>query len=309
MRRALVREFASRPETQVIMTLDSRLNADDGPWSTVRIAAGEEPATFEALAARADYTLAVAPETGGVLAQRARILERSCRRSLGSAADAIELTGDKLRLGAHLADRGIATPASRLVRPQRGLPRDHSYPAVLKPVDGAGSIDTFLVGNVDDLPNETRALEVALLQPFVPGVSLSASFLVGSDGCARLVGVGRQLASVAGGRFQYEGGVLPAPHRWLAPDVTRAVASVPGLRGFVGVDFVYDEATQQAQVIEINPRPTTSLVGLLHLLPAGRLARAWLDSPEELAPWVHSRPPITFRADGTIANEKGLPTA
>jgi hypothetical protein len=52
---------------------------------------------------------------------------------------------------------------------------------------------------------------------------------------------------------------------------------VEGLRGIVGVDFVRDEATGEVTVIEINPRPTTTYVGLMGLLPPGSLAHAWLD--------------------------------
>jgi hypothetical protein len=44
------------------------------------------------------------------------------------------------------------------------------------------------------------------------------------------------------------------------------------------VDFLRAEGCHAAVVLEINPRPTTSVVGLCRLLPPGRLARAWLSS-------------------------------
>ena len=50
----------------------------------------------------------------------------------------------------------------------------------------------------------------------------------------------------------------------------------PGLRGFVGVDFFWEPELDEATVLEINPRATTSFVGLSRLLPAGHLAAAWL---------------------------------
>ena len=83
------------------------------------------------------------------------------------------------------------------------------------------------------------------------------------------------------------------------PLLRRAVASIPGLRGFVGVDFLWNPARCEAVVLEINPRPTTSFVGLSRLLPAGWLARAWLaccgaweppfERPIDLAEIVHAR--------------------
>jgi hypothetical protein len=59
--------------------------------------------------------------------------------------------------------------------------------------------------------------------------------------------------------------------------------------------------------VEINPRPTTSCVGLTRLLPAGRLARAWLeafgystDNPslDSLADVVHGRNRLSFNVQG-----------
>ena len=93
---------------------------------------------------------------------------------------------------------------------------------------------------------------------------------------AWLIGVGIQHVVVHAGRFVYRGGtfavILPVGRTALRP----VVESIPGLRGFVGVDFLWDAGKRQATVLEINPRPTTSCVGLTRLLPPGRLAEAWL---------------------------------
>ncbi len=126
-----------------------------------------------------------------------------------------------------------------------------------------------------------------------------------------LIGVGRQSVVVQDGRLEYRGGTLPAHGVGSVPAVRRAVECVPGLRGFVGVDFLRDEASEEVTVLEINPRPTTSIVGLVRLLPAGRLARAWIDAVHgfaggdsaDLAAVVHRQNPLTFLADGTIRQD------
>jgi predicted ATP-grasp superfamily ATP-dependent carboligase len=138
MRRSIAADFASLPHVRVVVTLDERQPDEPGPWTVVRVGPGEEPDRFASLAARADFTAIIAPESGGVLAERARAVDRAGGRSLGSSPTAIDLTGNKLRLGAHLADRGIATPPCRRVIPALGLPIEFPYPAVLKPIDGAG---------------------------------------------------------------------------------------------------------------------------------------------------------------------------
>ena len=69
------------------------------------------------------------------------------------------------------------------------------------------------------------------------------------------------------GRFVYLGGSLPLPHA-LASRATRlaqqAVAALPDPLGYVGVDLVLGADADGADdyVIEINPRLTTSYIGL-----------------------------------------------
>ncbi|QEH37344.1 carbamoyl phosphate synthase-like protein [Aquisphaera giovannonii] len=274
MRRALAREFAAAG-LRVRVTLDARFLEDDpGPWSVVRLVGTDAEGLIPA-AREADYTLAIAPETAGVLAGLARAMEAEGVRSLGCSAAAIDLAGDKARMARWLEDHGFETPASRVVVPASGLPRGVRFPAVLKPIDGAGAIDTYRIDGPDDLPPRGRAMRLALLQEYRPGVPMSASFLV-DGGRAELVATGRQDVVIEGGRFVYRGGSLPVPCPAAVPSLVRLVESLPGLRGLVGVDFLWDPDRREAVVLEINPRPTTSVVGLCRLLPPGLLARAWL---------------------------------
>jgi predicted ATP-grasp superfamily ATP-dependent carboligase len=125
MRRALAGDFAAIEGASVVMTLDPRFPDEPGPWEVVRIGPGEEPSGFARLAAGCDYTLCVAPETGGILEGRARMIEAAGGRSLGCSADAVSLCGDKRRFGEHLRARGIPSPFSVRVVPRDGLPRHH----------------------------------------------------------------------------------------------------------------------------------------------------------------------------------------
>lgn len=312
MRRAVARDFARLPGARVVMTLDDRFEDEAGPWATARVGPGQEEERFLDLAVEADYTILIAPETGGVLARRTRALERAGVTLLGSSSEAIELTGDKLRLAAHWTQRGIVTPECRIVRPAEGLPEDLSYPAVLKPVDGAGSVDTYLIPSAALLPEGALGMPQALLQPWVRGVPMSASFLVAVGGWPTLIGVGRQWVRLKEGRrFVYRGGTVPFPGAPEDPMLRRALSVVPGLRGFVGLDFLWDEEARRVTVLEINPRPTTSLVALVHRLPPGALARAWLDGgagfdvgEEEVEHFLASQPPVTFSRDGRIRTRK-----
>ncbi|HWE38579.1 MAG TPA: ATP-grasp domain-containing protein [Isosphaeraceae bacterium] len=302
MRRALAADFAAPGGVRVVMTLDDRLDAEPGPWETVRVGPGRELEAFGRLAAEADDTLLIAPETGGTLRDRAALLDLVGGRSLGSTPAAIALAGDKFRLGRLLDDLGIATPETVRVVPAEGLPDSFPYPAVLKPIDGAGACHTYLVTGPGHLPPGAVELPEAILQPYLPGVPLSASVLVGSDGHVTPIGIGTQHIHINNFSFLYEGGTVPN-HDESFDDLLPALAAVPGLRGWVGVDYLREGPGGRAVVLDINPRPTTSVVGLLRLLPPGSLARAWLASADEPESIHRIRPsrPVTFRADGTIA--------
>jgi predicted ATP-grasp superfamily ATP-dependent carboligase len=155
---------------------------------------------------------------------------------------------------------------------------------VCKPRDGAGSQATFLVSNAEDL-EAALVLAVAegwhgvmILQPFVRGQAVSVAFLLGPQQCLPLLPASQHLSE--DGRFRYRGGRLP-----LATDLAkravslgrRAVAAVTGLKGYVGVDLVVGSEMDGSgdRVIEINPRLTTSYVGL-RALARGNLAEAML---------------------------------
>jgi predicted ATP-grasp superfamily ATP-dependent carboligase len=316
MRRGIARDFARLPEVRVVVTLDARFPDEPGPWTVMKIeprrddppAVRRLAAAVKRLVARVDYIVLIAPEMQGLHAGLAEQVERGGGRLLGSTAKAIAQAGHKLWLADHLARLGIASPPSRLVIPADGLPESATYPAVLKPVSGAGAVRTFKLDGPVPCPRGAMGMAGAILQPFVTGTPLSASFLVARDGRARLLGVGWQRIELRRGKFVYRGGRLPAPGAFAEGHPRRAVESVPGLRGFVGVDFLRDEATGEATVLEINPRPTTSYVGLAQLLPPGALARAWLAAvedrePIDLAPRIEAGPLLTFDADGTIVIE------
>jgi predicted ATP-grasp superfamily ATP-dependent carboligase len=310
MRRAVAADFASLGNRgiRVLVTLDERAPEDPGPWSVVRIGPGEWPDAVCELARRADYTVLIAPETMGILAGMARGLQNDGAQSLGSTAEAIELTGDKLRFSRWLKTRGVRTPHCLRIIPKDGLPAEVHFPAVFKPIDGAGSLDTYYLSGRQTLPRAARRLPEALLQPFRAGVPLSGSFLVREGPEPWLVGLGWQRIEIRNGRFTYHGGRIPWRGRFFEPQLARALASVPGLRGFVGIDFVWEAGSEDIEVLEINPRPTTSYVGLSRILPPGHLAAAWLASfgapgyprelLEDLADLVDRHPGVSFDAEG-----------
>jgi predicted ATP-grasp superfamily ATP-dependent carboligase len=308
---AISEDFAAVPGVRVVATMDARLPISTPPGVVFHLIFDPANPSIASLAARSDYTVLIAPETDGLLAETTRSIVRAGGRHLGSEPDAVELVSDKARLAAHFEARGIPSPASRVFDPSEGLPDDWEGLVVVKPVDGAGSLETFVVRD-RRLPPGLEPARKMLVQPFHPGRPMSASFLVDREGRAWLIAVGRQWVEFDGdGRVTYRGGTVPAPASVDVAEVARAVDSVPGLRGFVGVDFL-DDGRGSALILEINPRPTTSYVGLSRLAPAGTIAGAWLAAMStglDGSGWpgrlreIREHPPVAFEADGSFRTE------
>ena len=278
MRRSLVRDFSAVANTSIVMTLDPRFGATEppGPWETVCVDMGLEIDVLSRLMSTCDASLIIAPETNGILLERARLIENIAgERSLGCTSPAIQLATNKLDLARHWNSLGIRTPETWTLATGEPLPKNLEFPAILKPIDGAGCVDTLVLECPDAIPRFTRG---AILQPWIAGIPMSATCLVDAGRLAHLVAVGTQHIECVAGQLQYRGGELPINQTYWDRNVRAAIDAVPGLRGIVGIDFVWTD--EGSVVIEINPRPTTSIAAIVAILGPGILATVWLQAME-----------------------------
>lgn len=252
-----------------------------------------------------DAQIVIAPEFDDIHLAHTREVEASGGNLIGPNSFAVELTSDKLRLAEHWRENGVPTPATSGREPTVC----EVFPIVWKPRDGAGSTATFRLDRGTDVAR-CRAIRAAeghtgemIMQEFVSGLAASVAFLTGPGVTVPLSPCLQKLTS--DGRFKYEGGEAPLPaplaERAIALGL-RAIACVPGLRGWVGVDLVLGDADDGSRdfVIEINPRLTTSYVGLRKLCRenlAELMVRA--ANGESVTPsWRPGR--VTFGTDGSV---------
>lgn len=182
-----------------------------------------------------------------------RLAESMGTRVIGSSSLAVKTCGDKLHANQSL--RGVAKmPESRPF-----LGTCDTFPCVIKPVDGAGCDNTFLVQNPDELAALRLPKDVSfIVQPFIPGRHYSAGIL-SYDGEVELLGICRQKITVAA-QIRFEGveGAVDYPYPKKVAAMARAVKSaIPMLRGYWGMDFI-DDGNGVLTLIEINPRLTSS---------------------------------------------------
>lgn len=253
-------------------------------------------AMFDELAAQTDSVLVIAPETAGILTAWLERVEDVGGISLGSSPQAATKCGDKLGFAHHLNVVNILTPPTLLLRD--GIDA-LDYPIVVKPRDGAGCEDTFLIRGPDDLDRLPPG-DDWLAQPFVNGIDASCALIVHGTDVKTMPPCRQHIQGDS--RLHYRGGSIDLDDE-LAARATQlaidAVSWVPGLRGYVGVDMVLGSDARTDRVIEINPRLTLSYVALKQLCRTS-IAAAMLD-PD--APLRWSEDQLRFDASGNLAPE------
>lgn len=286
---ALVDDLA-RLSGVVPVAVADRATADglrDAPGITPEIERADgDPldAALRAAEARSGSLLwPVAPETRGRLEAACRGAEDAGVSLMGSSPDGVRRASRRRRLLRRLERAGLPTPATargRSAEEASRRARQLGWPVVLKPGRGAGCAGTTRVdGNGGVAPAWSRAAAVdpavpPLVQRFVDGPAASALLLCGGSAGVRPLALSRQRV-----RFdpeaRYAGGRTPFRH----PDARRALAvaaaavrRVGGLRGLVGVDLVL--GADGPVVVEINPRLTTSYLGLRAHVGAAAAAAA-----------------------------------
>lgn len=286
---ALVADLAGLPGVEPVAVADrataAHLEGRTGA-AVERVPAGAEPAGAAIRAAEERPGAAlwpVAPETRGRLEEACRAAEEAGVRLVGPATRGVRRAAGRRALLQRLGRAGLpAPPTAEAASPAaaRRHVRRAAGAAVVKPGRGAGGAGTTRVEDGDAAEAAwSRAAAVEpdlppLVQPFLEGFPASALLLVDGAGGVRPLAFSRQRVRFAPGA-RYEGGHTPFRH----PDARRAlhvaadaVRASGGLRGLVGVDLVM--ARDGPVVVEINPRLTTSYLGLRRHVGAAAAAAA-----------------------------------
>jgi predicted ATP-grasp superfamily ATP-dependent carboligase len=252
---------------------------------------GQHEAVFSNQVRRSDAALVLAPETDGGLARLTGIVEAAGILLLGSSSAAVAATGDKAACYQSFQRAGLPTPQTRLTS-FGSAPRvaeELGFPLVTKPLDGVGCEGVCLAMGPSELDEALSLTRKAtrhnqiLLQTFVSGIHASVSLLVTQGRALPLSLNGQEIRP--GSPFTYCGGVIPLVHPLArrAFELARlAVRQVPGLGGYVGVDLIL--APDEAWLIEINPRITTSYVALRRVLSINLARAIWNACNQGLLP-------------------------
>ncbi len=283
MLQAVASDFALLADSQVTVLRDHRLQ----PLCLRNVQAvtittpGEHDRQFESRASSSDGVLVIAPEFDQALLSRVRQVERCGGKLLGPGSELVALAADKHLLAEHLAACGVAVPhgvtlaAGEQVDATAAMP---GFPSILKPRYGAGSLGVRLLESEEVF----EVIEPSRWERFHVGMAASVSVLCG-PGESVVLPAGEQLIRRHAGQpwLKYVGGqvpILPEFDQRAQRLATSVIRALPKPQGYLGIDLVLGEDPHGSQdvVIEINPRLTTSYLGLRQLVK-NNLAQVWTD--------------------------------
>ena len=236
--------------------------------------------------------LLIAPESDGWLEKLTSKVEAWGGKLLSPDSSFVQLCADKTRTVQALDKAGVPTAANSIARPEAWM---------IKPRFGCGSEEIQrMAGNNPPSPVEYPR-DHWHVEPWVPGLPAS-------------------VCCVANGEHQI---FLPPFTQSFSPDLPKvylggemvqdrnrierlynlarmAIRGLPPTRGYFGIDMLLGDLEEQDVVLEVNPRITTSWVGLAACL-GNQLAEALLN-PHAVASTtlVPRNLNIRFSADGHI---------
>ncbi|MFX1466814.1 MAG: ATP-grasp domain-containing protein, partial [Promethearchaeota archaeon] len=263
----------------VIVPLDFRidnyrsfLNVDE-----VQLITAKRPLTYliERLSKQLDAILIIAPEFSHILYNLRKIAEQLEIPLLDSSSRLTKIASNKIQTEDILKRRGLSIPETITCEISDDLDyikekvEDIGYPLIFKPIDGVGCGGLSLVMQEKHISEailnikQNSTLNRFIVQKYIEGTPASINCI--SNGKFALpVSFNAQFVTFNSfnGKSEYEGGFTPFQHE-LEDKAKNAVKHFPeyfpGLLGYFGVDLIFTE--DEAVIIEINPRITTSYMG------------------------------------------------
>ena len=175
--------------------------------------------------------------------------------NLGCSAESVRLCADKLTCTKVLSANSITVPEIK------DMGSEGNY--VIKPRFGCASEGVRLkdTGRMDEEADDYIATE------YIEGEHLSVSMICGQK--ALPLSLNRQLIDIKEKNgetvFDYKGNQVPYRAEFEEEIFATAKKTVEilGCNGYVGIDIVYGD---KPYVIDVNPRPTTAIFGLVRTL-------------------------------------------
>lgn len=284
MRDALLRDLAELDQYELVTLHDFRLAAPIQAKHSIAVSPGKFKEQFTHVLGQVDMVWLIAPESKGTLLELSELCYESEKAEngpvfIGSGFDTM-LTGTSKTLcyealhAARIYTLPVHAGEDLIQEPYyESLQHQHLEKWVVKPEDGAGCEGIRVFESLHDLKGwiaQDERYQHFLAQPYQQGIAASFSMLC-RNGKAWLLSCNQQHIELHNSAFKLTGvtvnGMLPYWQRF--ETIARKIAQMlPDALGYIGVDVIVAPETDKIYVLEINPRLTTSYVGLHDALNA-----------------------------------------
>ncbi len=248
---------------QIWVMLDWRFEglAEHPLITPVIIRPGHDPSDeFARLAQQCDGVWPIAPESDGILQALCLTVEHLGKVLLTSPAPLVAVTGNKLKTFEVLKQHNIMAVPTQML--------DVTFSPgewMVKPIDGVGCADSYVITNQRDFGQIATDQAKYIIQPHLQGEKTSLSCIF-KQGHGWLLCANLQCFDFIDRQYHLSGIVVnhhadSGSYQTLVDNIALAL---PGLWGYAGIDLI--EADGQRWVLEINPRLTTSFVGIYEAL-------------------------------------------
>ena len=249
-----------------------------------------------------DACLLVAPEEDCILYKLTELIEKKEFQVIGSSLEAVFTCSDKYRMYEVLKDNVNIIKTEKVFFDEIDNYKSHfNGKKVVKPVDGVSCSGVTVVESFTELKKAVSSMQTNfpyfIIQDFVEGTSTSVSLL--SDGKEAIpLSLNLQNIQFKDNNIDYNGGEVPFKHEFAheAKKIAKkAVESINGLKGYVGVDIILGD---EVHVVEVNSRVTTPYVALRNILNFN-LGEAIFDSVYGIFPsQINLNGKISFYKEG-----------
>ncbi len=231
-------------------------------WAT-----DELPACLVELAEQVDHILLIAPESNSCLLACLEWLHSFSAKLICPGNEFVRIASNKQTTIDCLRANGFRSVPNGLgfAEFQPGMERQIGLPAVIKPIDGAGSDGVKLIDNwktwnriISQSPEHYR------LEQFIDGIPVSVSVLCGPREYYCLPPSRQLFDQLPFGNYVGAGFPLDPALAWRAGKLAKqAIRAMPPTQGYVGIDMVLSDRSETGDcLIEINPRLTMSYLKL-----------------------------------------------
>ena len=259
MLQTLIDELNACCDAELIITRDHRVEPFKGNVTQHVIDNSHQKILINHIM-ESDVSWLIAPETNNYLYNLSELFIKNAKIYVGSDLKAVELASSKYKTNKTLMSEKICVPETVILGDD--IP-DSDLGWVVKPDDGVGAQDCCYFKSKYEIQDFfTKNNDNYVVQPYLVGENVSISVLVYKNR-VKLLACNKLEAKIKN-KLIYLDSIIVNEYlsykeemRELAENVVRCM---PGLSGYIGIDLI--RSNEKLSVIDINPRITTSLVGI-----------------------------------------------